>query len=214
MKPKILVLVPCKPNIHPKIKEDQLWQLEKMEGANPELELEVIVDMRGSGDRHIRNLDERVIHNAGIRQGMIDEYLTDHDYVLWIDSDIVLYPIDIPTSLLEYGKGNVCAPLVLLDGYHKRFYDLAGFLHKDQTGKLKWADMNPPYFPGNEMESVGAFVMFPAKVFKEGKFSPTSGFTEWLSVCQHAKRLGYKVLACRELTVWHINLADYGESWH
>ena len=214
----LLVMVPMKPSLHPALKHKQRSQLSKMQLANPDLKVEVIVDERGLGDGNPNDLRKRVAHIAPIRQAMLDDYLEDHhDLVLWIDADINDYDVSLPTKLLERGEGNVAAPLVL----HKDptmpenyFYDNAGFVENGG-----WCDPNPPYFkqpgPKVELDGVGSFYMMPAPVYRAGgRYEASENYTEHYAVCCKAKEMGYKVFAFTDLIVYHARLMDYGEAQH
>lgn len=62
-------------------------------------------------------------HIAKARNQLLSKALTDHDYVLWIDSDIGVLPPDIIQQLL-YAKKDVVAPsCVMKQGHVVRNYD-------------------------------------------------------------------------------------------
>ncbi len=65
-----------------------------------------------------------------IRQALVEEHLGEHDYVLWIDADVVDYPPDLPSRLIERDPLGISAPLVLAAGGGGRFYDTAGFVEE------------------------------------------------------------------------------------
>jgi hypothetical protein len=51
------------------------------------------------------------------------------DYLLWVDADVVDYPLDLPTRLIDSNPTGVSAPMVLIEG-RKDFYDWAAFVMK------------------------------------------------------------------------------------
>ena len=211
----VLVLVPCKPNLHPVLKAKMRALLSRMPAANPTLAMDLVIDEQGAGDRHIKTLEERVAHTAVIRQSMIDRWLTvDHDFVLWIDADVIDYPSNLPTELITRGAGNVAAPFVYLDKHGERFYDIAGFVENGN-----WFKLFPPHCaqvgPVFTLDGVGCVYLVPAPVYRQGgKHGPCEGYTDHFRICTRARELGYKVLAFSELKAYHAYLAEYGEGFH
>ena len=54
---------------------------------------------------------------ATIRNIVIHEYLRpEHEYVLWLDADVVRYPADLVKRLYETNPTGVSAPLVVIEG--------------------------------------------------------------------------------------------------
>ena len=54
---------------------------------------------------------------ATIRNIVIHEYLRpEHEYVLWLDADVVRYPADLVRRLYETNPTGVSAPLVVIEG--------------------------------------------------------------------------------------------------
>jgi hypothetical protein len=97
----VLVLIPIKPNLHPALKRSTRKLAEALPAANPAHRFTLVLDSRGAGDAHVRSLDERAENTAPIRQALVDQHLAGHDYVLWIDADVVDYPRDLPSRLIE-----------------------------------------------------------------------------------------------------------------
>lgn len=153
-----------------------------------------------------------------MRQALIDDYLRDdHTDVLWIDADILEYPPTLPTMLRELSSG-VISPLVLLEDSNIN-YDTAG-MRQSYEGR---STQEPPYFSGegplHDMESVGCCVLVPADVHRWNKFyaqpdSDTYSVTEWWSICQAAKGMGYQVQCTTDIVVRHAELPLYGEAFH
>lgn len=158
------------------------------------------------------SLDLRCEKIARIRQRMVDRYLTPEvEYVLMMDADIVAIsdPM-IALTLVAESHGDVVAPLVLLEDYGERFYDIAGFV---QDGR--WANLYPPYFHlDRTMDSVGCFYLIPAYILRSTTYHQTPGFTEHYCISEKARELGFGARVIPSLTVWHANLPKYGEAFH
>jgi Flp pilus assembly protein TadD len=211
----ILVLIPIKPNLHPLLKQRAHDLSARLPGANPDHTFEVVRDERGAGDDAVTGLESRVRHTAPIRQQLIDNHLKPtHDAVLWIDADLVAYPADLPTQLLRRNPHGVSAPVVLLDHHPDRFYDVAGFVERG-----RWARLTPPWFdqpgPVYDLDGVGCLYLVPASVYRAGaRHEPTTGYTDHLAVCAHARRMGLAVRAYADLRAYHAYLPDFGEKFH
>lgn len=150
---------------------------------------------------------------ARMRQAMIDEHLGEHEYVLWVDADIAFDP-DLFTRLVQTHEAALVSPLVLIEGRSQN-YDTAGtrpdFDHRSGEG--------PPEPGVHEMYSVGGCVLVPAEVHRKVRFeaqddTDTSANTEWTSLCEGARALGYPVLWNTSIIVHHADLPRYGEAWH
>lgn len=172
---------------------------------------------------------ERYGPNAVARNEMIELYLKDHhDWVLWLDVDIVEAPWNLVQRLVHIAATHapaIVAPMVYVEWVRKTnvpsfenggwFYDTGGFQTLDGT----FADASRGV-PGNgelvEMNSVGCVYLVPADVYRQGaRYRPrTATEVEHLSFCDQARRLGTRVLATRELEVRHAYLPMYGERWH
>lgn len=155
---------------------------------------------------------------ARMRQACVDVFLRPyHDDVLWIDADIVEYPLDIHSRLRATGDG-IVSPVVLIEGTSEN-YDTAGMRESFDFR----SGSTPPYFSSEgvvPLESVGGCVLVPAEVHRKVQFSSqpddeSRWVTEWWSLCQGAKALGYTVQCNTDIKVYHANLPDYeGENWH
>lgn len=153
--------------------------------------------------------------NAAARNQFIDLFLHDeHDYVLWMDIDLVEVPEDLIERLVAVSKdydGAIVAPMVW--GEHGKFYDIGGFI-KDGH----WASMEDGV-AGDElveiMESVGTCYLVPAWLYRAGlRYAPNANDVEHLSFCAAARERGVMVLALRDVEVLHAHLPDYGEAIH
>ena len=150
-------------------------------------------------------------------------------HIIWMDADISFYKEDLFTKLVSASIDNlaVTAPMVFLD--HRsfkcppgRFYDTAGFVNQEiRTGLWR------PWFAGSgfgpelpelfELDgSVGCLYCVPWKVYEKGALhEPTNGrFTEHYSVCQTARRFGYKLLVLTKEIALHAYLPDFGIEFH
>lgn len=144
---------------------------------------------------------------------MLEQYLKEkHDYVLWIDSDLVDYPADIPTLLYEANPSGITAPLALLDKCGERFYDIGGFIENGRR-----FSMAKPYCsqdgPVWELDSVGCLYLAPASLYQSGiRYAPPSSdyYVEHWSVMQQAKKRGVRILALRDVVCKHAYMPDYG----
>ena len=174
----------------------------------------LVYDESGSGDAAIRSLEQRVAHTALIRQAMVERRLAGHEYVFWVDADVIAYPSSLPGTLIERNPTGVSAPMVLLDGHGERFYDIGGFVEEG-----RWANLYPPYFrqpgPVYELDGVGCVYLVPAGVYRGGaRHEPVPGYIDHLAVCRHARSMGLPVRAYADLVARHADLTRYGESWH
>lgn len=148
------------------------------------------------------------------RQRVVDERLRDeHDWVLWIDSDLDFEP-DLLWRLLATSERAVVSPVIVIEN-DGRQYDTAG-----TRPSFEQRSSDRPPEPGiYEMYSVGGCVLVPAEVHRQVSFaaqpdSDTTANTEWTSLCQGAWNRGYPVLWNTMIRVEHANLPSYGEAWH
>lgn len=219
----ILVLIPTKPNIDTALFRRSVEAECQMKRACFDL-VDIVRDMRGSGDSHVKTFSDRSLNISTIRQEMVKEYLRPrHTHVLSIDADIIKYDPRMPVRLLETSEKDIVAPMVLLDstgpenlfqGHHSRFYDIGGFVESNQ-----WCRTFPPFFNSTEevvsLDGVGCFYITPAEVFRQGGvYETTPGFTEHFSVCRRARELGLRVLCNTKLSVEHAWLPYFGEDCH
>jgi hypothetical protein len=152
--------------------------------------------------------------HAHARNSFIELFLDDdHDYVLWIDVDLTDIPRDLVEQLVKASKKNrgaIVAPMAWDE--RGRFYDLGGFVKSGQ-----WADPLmgvPGDEPIVEMESVGCCYLVPAWLYREGlRYTPEGDEIEHVSFCR-AARERVKVLALRDVCVFHAYLPNYGERVH
>ena len=174
-------------------------------------ELEVVIM---DGTTHPAPGAPRYSGHAAARNKLIDTYLKpDHSHVLWIDSDIVSYPLDLVDQLHAMGDG-IVAPLVLIEET-QTFYDTHGFVDVDGRPFTP----QPPYARCREnlipCQAVGCCYLIPASVYRDrARYRTTPNHTEHFSICQAAKSTGLSVQAVRSIRVEHANLPRYGVAWN
>jgi hypothetical protein len=144
-----------------------------------------------------------------------------HTHVLIMDADIVGAPADLIERLLEVSMTDIVAPHVYTEklkphqpGSFKNggwFYDTGAFI---QDGKTR--NMWQPDLPGvQEMDSVGCCYLMPADIWRKGvRYEPVGHEIDHLSFMRGAKALGYRIWATSEIVVEHAYLPKYGEEWH
>lgn len=165
--------------------------------------------------------------NADARNMLIDKHLRPkHDYVLWLDVDLVSVPRDLIEQLLSVSTEGIVAPFVFVEKTSPHampdfnsggwFYDVGGFKRNGM-----FADAWPPYFSqmnGNvmEMESVGCCYIVPAYLYHPYglRYAPKGNEVEHLSFCDAARAIGVQIFANPALKVEHAFLPKYGEAWH
>lgn len=151
---------------------------------------------------------------ARMRQSVIERYLQpQHDWVLWIDADIIDYPEDL-FHQLYIDELSITSPLVSIAG-HRTNYDTAG----TRPNFEQRSDQQPPSSGDHEMFSVGGCVLVPAEVHRHVSFQAQSDTditanTEWTSLCVGAAKFGIRIVWRTSVVVHHANLPNYGEQWH
>lgn len=219
----ILVLQPIRPDHPPALRVIADTLLARLEGANPGMRFDICQD---DARLEIPPHGSRYMRHATVRNYMVDTYLRDeHDAVLWVDSDLIDYPADLPTQLCLANPGGVTAPLALLidtQQYGKdRFYDIGGFVEKGRSARPY-----PPYFEQQggviDLDSVGCCYLAPAALYQRGaRYEPppcdrwvTMDGTEYRvehnSVMWQARHLGYTVRCLTTAQAIHAWLPDYG----
>lgn len=208
--PSILVLQPIRPSNPPELRERADVLIERMLCANPGLSFDVAQD---DSAVPVPPHPSLYMRHATVRNYMLDTYLLpSHTHVLWIDSDLIDYPAELPTLLMDAAPGAITAPFAMLDKWPNRFYDIGGFIEHGNRARM-W----PPFFGQDgeiiDLDSVGCCYLAPASLYHAGvRYSPppTDYYVEHWSVMQAAKRRGYRVCALRDVRVVHAWLPDYG----
>jgi GT2 family glycosyltransferase len=133
-------------------------------------------------------------HLANIRNKFLEMFLeTDADYLLSIDSDIIV-PSDILTELLKYTDNNtivgasICnIPNRELDG------SIAGNFMIEINGEIKHPN-NYPLSGVMEVDVIGAVYLIPRKAIEDGIRYGSDKQGEDIYFCRQAKSKGYKLL--------------------
>jgi hypothetical protein len=172
---------------------------------------------------------------ARVRNEVIDQYLYGyHQYVLWVDADLVDYPADLPARLYEANPEGITAPLVLLEQagvgkeYRpgKQFYDTLGFIENGRRVRHM-----PPYFDGDgelvELDSVGCIYLAPADLLRHASYEsfpvdreldhPTiwrTGHTDHWPIMVQAAMDDLPIVCLTTVTAVHAYLPKYGEGFH
>lgn len=165
---------------------------------------------------------------AEARNALLDMYLKPrHEWVFWIDADMVGYSPDLPAKLLKANPDGVTAPMVFIDKTDL-FYDTLGFI---ETGHRLLR--NKPYFRilnGSnlvELDSVGCIYLIPASVLRKSRYASLpydesqghwsisrTGHTDHWPVMQAAAQQGVKIACLKTEIAYHANLPEFGEIWH
>jgi hypothetical protein len=228
----ILIAQPRNPHNPPALTAVADALLARLHEANPDLDLDIQVD---SAPIKVPADSPVYTRHAIARNHLIDTRLRDeHTHVLWIDSDLIDYPADLPTRLWGAEWGRVVAPVVTLD-YHEgrdygglnwpdRFYDIGGFIENGQRARMHkpWFDQPGPVY---DLDSVGCCYLIPAWLYREGvRYAPPGlpHYRRWqdgsvhpfcvehYSVMRAATAAGLRIVALGEVRAVHAWLPDYG----
>jgi hypothetical protein len=206
----ILVLQPIRPSNPPALRARADALLARLEGANVGMAFDICQD---DAAVPVPPHPSKYMRHATVRNYMLDRYLCpEHTHVLWIDSDLIDYPAELPMLLMEVNPEGITAPFAMLDRCQNRFYDIGGFIEKGNRARM-W----PPHFDQQgaviELDSVGCCYLVPSALYWDGvRYSPppTDYYVEHWSVMQAAKRRGYRIVALPGVQVTHAWLPDYG----
>ena len=237
-------MMPTRKGLHPVITKRARACLHAMEVGNPELDIEVFIF-----DRIVPRIatDKRPLSKVSrIRNMMVAEagVSAKYDYTLWLDSDVVEFPSDLPTRLIRENPDGVTAPLVLIEEPGPlgtdQFYDTTAFVKRGMSNlsedtspfvEGRNIDRNYPYIKpegcgdydwscpmrtDQELDSVGTIYMVSADIFRVGKavFADHPSFTEHFPLMEHAWRMGRRVVVSSRTVARHANLPFYGEGFH
>ena len=216
MKPSVLALIPLKADMHADLKRRALELAGRMPEANPGLDLVTVFDWRRLAKDPADSTPWSKV--TRVRNTLLDCFkLSAFTHVLWIDADLVEYPADLPTRLLQANPHGVSSCPVFIEDREDQFYDTAGYVGLDDK---HWEVFAPHHedVPGNEIvevSCVGCLYTVPTPVYVAGARHtdhPTN--TDHWSVCQAARRMGRTVTVDMRLRALHANLPKYGEAWH
>lgn len=226
---RILVCIPMRPNMLPALKLESLAMASRMiaSKSNPDIELSLFIDQsdepRAPDDvtpwrkvSRVRNkLLSRINYSA-------------YDYLLWIDSDIISYPEEMPTLLVRGNPGGVSAPSVMIE-HSDLFYDWSAFILKGRSDiePDRWAiipgrnvNNHPPHWPDGmetgviEMDCVGAITLVPTWAYKMAVYEDHPAFTDHFSICKAVRTAGASVVCNRDVVALHAHMTDRGDSWN
>lgn len=165
---------------------------------------------------------------AEARNRLLDAYLRpEHDYVLWVDADLVDYPADLPALLYE-ANPDITAPMIFLEGTEDIFYDTLGFVeNRSRTSR------HPPYFRHlngqalYDLDGVGCTYLIPADILRDVRYESLpvdyerdgpsvwrTGHTDHWPVMREARRRGLRVACLTTVRAYHADLPKYGEAFH
>lgn len=207
-----------------------MLQASALAAANSDLEIAVHLDYAREPSRPE---DKTPWAKVGrIRNRVLDRVAWEKfNYLLWIDADVVEYPADMPTRLLNCNPDGISAPMVYVeDGTWKgRFYDTCGFIIKgkshiepDRLPQILGRNLchDAPYWPAEptdvlmEMDCVGTITLVPSVLYRHARYEDHPAFTDHFSICQAASHLGMRTVVNRNISAFHAELPKYGEPWH
>ena len=206
----VLVLQPIRPTNPPTLRAIADALLARLSGANPALRFDISQD---DTSLEIPSHSSLYMRHAMVRNYMLETYLKDeHDFVFWIDSDLIAYPADLPTLLHAANPGGITAPMVVLDHQPDRFYDIGGFIEKRRRARMAhpWFDQQGDVI---DLDSVGCCYLAPASLYRDGvRYAPppTDYYVEHWSVMREAVRREYQIRALTTATAIHAWLPDFG----
>jgi hypothetical protein len=228
-RPRVLALIPIKPQIHPRLRAGAIAAALRMPAANPRLDVAVRVDDSAepahAGDCRPWSKVARV------RNRMLDAIdLGAWDYLLWIDADVTAYPADMPTRLIDANPLGITSPMVYVEGT-ARLYDwaaliLAGRSHIEPANRSRMPGRNiepePPHWPDPppvgplvDMDCTGTVYVAHADIFRTGvRFEDHKAFTDHFPICAKARDMGRRVCVHRHVVATHADLPAYGEAYH
>jgi glycosyltransferase involved in cell wall biosynthesis len=205
----VLVAIAYKPDLLPFFYRRMLDLSDALIDTNLDFQIDIA--------RHTKEVDTSGPYaspQARARNALLDEFLRpEHDYVLWIDADIVEYPPDLLTRLYNANPGGIAAPAPLVEDT-ELFYDTYGFIENGD-----YVSAHPPYFKSTDrfvhLDCVGCTYLIPASLYHTGvRYSATPERTEHESVMRQARHENISIVCDRELIIYHANLPKYGLAWH
>jgi hypothetical protein len=234
-KPRVLITIPARIDLHPVLKQRCFELALAMVSGNPGLELGLFFDWTSMSKQSDDKYHGSRI--ARIRNRIVDSIdLNLWDFFFWVDADVVQYPANMPSALLEANPTGVSAPLVLIEEMDNRFYDVAAFVIQGRDGidpgnrtftLGRNLSHDPPYWwppavmpkVGDSvavpMDCVGTITMVPTVLYRKGvRYVDHPAFTEHYPICKAARDAGLPVTAHVNVIAYHACLPKYGEEWH
>lgn len=231
---RLLILIPCRPDLHADILARSLKLAHAIPQENPTLDCMIVHDYRAEPKHSTDVRPWSVV--ARVRNKLLATLnLSAFDYVMWIDADVVNYQPDLPTKLIEAAGGGIAAPMVFVEGT-ERFYDPTAFIIAGRSdvwaANKQWMhgrNLMPdaPHWPQQPsaeivaMDCVGTCYVISTSVyhfifddFHNGAHFDHPAFTDHFCVCETARNLALPVVVHRGLRIDHANLPKHGEKWH
>jgi hypothetical protein len=209
-------MIPTKPGIVPRVR-DRAFACASALLDDTRHEISIWFDSRPIPGNAPRTKKNTMARNRMLAEVHLDKY----DYLLWIDADIVAYPLNMPWLLIEANPNGVSAPLVLME-HSVNFFDTGAFVKHGGYStppctERRHMQRTYPYFPDGEhpeyvveMDGVGAVTMVPTDIYKAGaKYEHNLDWTQHHSICRKAREMGRKVVACRHIVAFHANHTLY-----
>jgi glycosyltransferase involved in cell wall biosynthesis len=163
---------------------------------------------------------------AKSRNRLLQQALTDEDWVLWLDVDVIDYPKDVIQQLLQAGK-NITVPHCVV-GEEKRSFDLNTFRFKPEENQRDWTPylidgiIQPPRGEGRlyledmrdesitKVDSVGGtMLMIKADLHRDGLLFPSFSYKQYIEtegLAMMAKDMGYSCWALPNLEIVHASI--------
>ena len=159
---------------------------------------------------------------ARVRNRLVQEALTDEEWVLWIDADVVAFPAEILKTLLMT-EGDIIVPHCVLKA-HGQSFDLNTFQFKPEAEAAEREYVHdgivqPPrgvtrvYLDGLrgqgpvEVNSVGGtMLLVKAQLHREGFLFPViphRGYLETEGFAMIAREAGYRAVALPDVEIMH-----------
>jgi hypothetical protein len=226
---KILISIPIKTSLNPILTEKIFNLVSKFPIANPGHEITVMFDFESVVKDPLDAITPwmKVYKARNTLLAKVDLKL--FDYFLWIDADVIDFPLDMPSRLIAGNPDGVSAPMVLIEG-RTTFYDYTAFVIKGQDNRnldnRQWIlgrNLTPhhPYWPAEpketvvELDCVGTVTMVPSWIYQNGvRYTNHLTFTDHHPICLACREAGKKVTVDRSIIAYHADLPKYGEQWH
>lgn len=223
----ILIAVPIKPNLNATLLNQCLTLIGKLPVNNPNHTFTTLLDFTPISKTPQDYTPWSKVYKA--RNLMLSKVnLKDYDYILWIDSDVVDYPLDMPTRLIDGNPNGVSSPMVMIEDLNIA-YDWAAFIqlgkdHIDPTNRnrIEGRNINPhhPYYTDGaktglvNMDCVGTITLVPTWIYNFARYEDHPAFTDHHPICKACRDNGKTVTVDMNCVAYHANLPKYGEQWH